>query len=279
VIDSIKNPLLPVNRIPPEILAEVLRYRASEEELIAATHVCRHWRSCLLSAPSLWTNFCCTNIDRIHTYLARCKSAPVSIDMTVCCDPFTFGHIIYCAANVASVRLDGPLGLMDQWMHHFGKPLPSLRSLELIVRPSRREGGSHRTLFLHSHAPSLRCLILRGMYPPTDTPLLNLSAITLQLYETYAPIHLNNIFASLNNAPDLQELRIFLGACEVILSEEVVALGRLEYFKLVMDDRPVPVLPLMRLPRLRNLTLRVTLHVDFPPLPSRVYYHRVTVSP
>ena len=184
--------------------------------------------------------------------------------MTVGCDPFTFGHIVYCAANVASVRLDGPLDLMDQWMHHFGKPLPSLRSLELIVRPGPRERGSHRTLFLHSHAPSLRRLILRGMYPPTDTPLPNLSAITLQLYKIYAPIHLNSIFASLNNAPNLQELRILLGACEVILSEEVVALGRLEYLKLVMDGRPLRILPLMRLPRLRNLTLCVTLHVDFP---------------
>jgi hypothetical protein len=184
--------------------------------------------------------------------------------MTVGCDPFTLGHIVHCAVNVASVRLDGPLGLMGQWLHHFGKPLPSLRVLELTVRPDPWVGGPHRTLSLNSYVPTLRCLILRGMYPPTHIPLPNLSAIMLQLYKTYAPIHLNSIFVSLNNAPGLQELWIFIEACEVILSEEVVTLGRLEHFKLVMDGRPVRILPLMRLPRLRNLVLRVTLYMDFP---------------
>jgi hypothetical protein len=188
--------------------------------------------------------------------------------MATGCDPFKFGHIVYCAANVASVRLDGRPDLVDLWLHHFGKPLPPLHLLELIIRPDPLLGGLHRILsgkFLGTGgASSLRFLILRGIYPPTHIPLPNLSVLTLQLYKTSVPIHLNSIFASLNNAPNLQELCIFIAACEITLSEEVVTLGRLERFKLVMDGHPVRILPLMRLPLLRNLTLCVTLYVVIP---------------
>ena len=80
-----KNTFKPVNRLPLEILSNVLEQRASNRDLITATHVCRHWRSTLTSTPSLWTNLQFRepthDVDRALTYLKRSKSVPIDIEM------------------------------------------------------------------------------------------------------------------------------------------------------------------------------------------------------
>ncbi|KAF9650532.1 hypothetical protein BDM02DRAFT_3092970, partial [Thelephora ganbajun] len=45
----------PINRLPPEILAKILECRELDQDITVATHVCRYWRSALISAPRLWT--------------------------------------------------------------------------------------------------------------------------------------------------------------------------------------------------------------------------------
>lgn len=69
------------HRLPAEILATVVAY-LDEESLIAATHVCRFWRSTLLSYSGLWAHPSFKNEQRALVFLERSKSAPVSIDLT-----------------------------------------------------------------------------------------------------------------------------------------------------------------------------------------------------
>lgn len=54
VIRAIRNTHIPVNKLPPEVLSRILQHRDSGQDLVAATHVCRYWRSTLISSPSLW---------------------------------------------------------------------------------------------------------------------------------------------------------------------------------------------------------------------------------
>jgi len=266
-IREIKNLLLPVNYLPPEIFAEVFRYRDNEKELIAATHVCRYWRSCLSSVPSLWTNFCFKNFDLARTYLKRCKSATISIRIPTTWDPSLFEYIVHSAAKVGSICLRGPSYVVIRWLLGIDKPLLSLRSLELAVWPEGLSEGL-RTLpsgFLDLQAPSLRSLVLRGVYPPAYITLPNLSVLTLQFYENAAPICLDRVVALLSQAPNLQELDLFIGGHVFFIDPGVVTLGHLERFRLVVGGiLPIHIFSPMRLPRLQSLTLTVALYMNNP---------------
>ena len=267
VIREIRNIPLPINRLPPEILAEVLQYRENEIGLVAATHVCRYWRSCLSSTPSLWTNFCSKNFDLARVYLERCKSAPISIRIPITSDPSLFKHIVHTAARVGSVCLHGPYYVVIQWLLDIDKPLLSLRSLELSVSPVLPSDGA-QTLpsgFLALQAIFLRSLVLRGLYLPTHVPLPNLSILILQPYKSTVPLRLSSVFASLSQAQNLRELHLFIRECPFSINSEVVTLGHLEHFRLVVDGTsPIHTLSLLRLPRLRSLTLRVAPYMNSP---------------
>jgi len=81
---AIKNTFPPVNKLPPEVLSTVLEHRANDLDLIAATHVCRHWRFTLISTPSLWTHLLFRSgpdVDRALTYLKRSRSAPIDVEI------------------------------------------------------------------------------------------------------------------------------------------------------------------------------------------------------
>ena len=266
MIQEIVNPLQPANRLPPELLAEVLQYRGDDKELIAATHVCSYWRSCLLSTPPLWTNFRFKSFDRTRTYLARCKSAPVSIRVPIARDRGSlFEYIFHHAAEIRDLCLDGPPSVVPQCVDDINKPLPSLRSLELRVRSEITPTDAYTlpSTFLGSQAPSLRSLVLRGVHPPTCIPLPNLSILTLHFYAETTPIRLKSIFASLSQAPNLQELRVSVEECELSVDSQTVTLDRLERFELI-DSRPIHILSRVKLPSLRSLLLVVPLAMDVP---------------
>ena len=103
---TIRNACIPVNKLPPEILSKILECRTSERDLVISTHVCRYWRSTLVSTPSLWTCFrfkSSHDVDRTLTYLERSRSAPVDVevDMDLPRDSEVFG---YLAPHIATTR-------------------------------------------------------------------------------------------------------------------------------------------------------------------------------
>jgi hypothetical protein len=72
----------PVNGLPPEVLCRVFQHRNCGQDLVVATHVCRYWRSTLISDPSLWTSILLnstSDANRTQTYLERSKSATLDI--------------------------------------------------------------------------------------------------------------------------------------------------------------------------------------------------------
>ena len=70
------------HRLPPEILVEVASHFEGDAPLVAATHVCHHWRTALLSSPHLWSHLDFANEERALVYSERSKSAPVCVDIT-----------------------------------------------------------------------------------------------------------------------------------------------------------------------------------------------------
>ncbi|KAI0641217.1 hypothetical protein C8Q79DRAFT_1014629 [Trametes meyenii] len=99
IANNAANALAPVNRLPAELLAIILKYAAEYDERIAftkagyprlpekvryrdvinLTHVCSRWRSVSLALPALWTRVDDDNNVRLDTFLARCGSMPLAV--------------------------------------------------------------------------------------------------------------------------------------------------------------------------------------------------------
>lgn len=78
-LKSLINTVSTINRLPPEVFATVLAHRWPGKDLISATHVCRHWRTTLLSLASLWAEIRCASEEQTPFFLERAKTAPLHI--------------------------------------------------------------------------------------------------------------------------------------------------------------------------------------------------------
>ncbi|TCD61499.1 hypothetical protein EIP91_008365 [Steccherinum ochraceum] len=91
----LKNSLIPISRLPPEILSQIFfafcalvknqprafgRYRR-EFEWLSVAHVCHEWRDVALSTPLFWSNIRLGNLSdtALATILARSQQAPLQI--------------------------------------------------------------------------------------------------------------------------------------------------------------------------------------------------------
>jgi len=199
--------------LPLEILSNVLEHRASNKDLVTATHVCRHWRSTLTSTPSLWTNIrfrrSSPTIDRALTYLERSKSALINIKMYLDV-PQHLGVSKYIAPHIARIRsltLDGVPEFIQATIHLLRSPAPSLQSLEIRCY----EYSTHLPEnFPGRHTPSLRYIQLRGVHPTFESPfpLPNLTTFILRLPEDSAPFPMSTLFRFLFRSPRLKWISI-----------------------------------------------------------------------
>jgi hypothetical protein len=76
-----KNSLAPINKIPPETLAQVAAFIEPGRQLVDTTAVCQHWRATLLSFPRLWNTVRCSNQRQFDAYLERSKSVPLKVQL------------------------------------------------------------------------------------------------------------------------------------------------------------------------------------------------------
>jgi len=84
---STVNTIRPVNRLPPEVLAEIFAFLHPRIlhhyiPLVHATHVCRHWRNVILSTPSSWTWINPKWGELLTLSLRLSGSAPIEIEVS-----------------------------------------------------------------------------------------------------------------------------------------------------------------------------------------------------
>ena len=74
-----RNALLPVNRIPVEVLQEIPSWLPYVSDVVAASHVCRYWRAASLSYPGLWNYLDCKSTPATRAFIERSGVAPLII--------------------------------------------------------------------------------------------------------------------------------------------------------------------------------------------------------
>ncbi|EPS93760.1 hypothetical protein FOMPIDRAFT_93871 [Fomitopsis schrenkii] len=193
VVNTQLNALLPISRLPHELLSEVFlhhaEYRAeptsqepkSPRDWICVTHVCTHWREVALQCPTLWTRFHASDsLDMLPIFLARSKDAPLSVSMSFDAwqSPITRRSkpqlseesLILVLTNLHRMRLlsvEFSSDPLDDVLAHISGPAPLLESLSIAADISRSSAKpsklvlSFTRMISHPESRRLRCLATR----------------------------------------------------------------------------------------------------------------------
>ena len=260
-----KNSPRPVNKLPPEILSRVLENRNAERDLIAATHVCRYWRSSLLSNPTLWT--CLRflyDIDRTSAYLERSKSVPIDIDINLRFKERSglFELVAPHARRTRSLTIRGTvIPIQALFSRVFYSPASPLQHLKIEVFLGDGDEQTNASClpdnFLCQHAPTLRSVNFTDLLPTFEShfPFSNLTRFVLFLPWFGDAFRVSALFRVLSNSPRLREVSIHVFTTLIEdTPNSVVSLELLEELEYHGDSGP-RVLAWMRLPRLRMLNV------------------------
>ncbi|KAF9778242.1 hypothetical protein BJ322DRAFT_506835 [Thelephora terrestris] len=256
------GPTPAVNRLPPKVLARILAFRTFERTLVIATHVCRHWRSTILSVPTLWTNITCRDLDRTLTYLERSKDALIEVCATSSSSNFQMRDILSrYIERTRLLRVNLSRADVRSAVLQLRDPVSSLEILELFGSMFDAPRINLPADFLGHHAPSLLSIHFSDV-SPTFTPFYLPNLTHFYLRGTDEPTPMDSIFGLFKNAPRLREAFIF---CRSIIPSTIpfheITLEFLERFTFRIYE-PIPILRFLRLPSIKQVCVELQFHPE-----------------
>jgi hypothetical protein len=240
--------------------------RISEQDLLAASCVCRRWRDVLTSSPRLWTNFQCVDMARTRQYLALSEPLLINVTTRFYSDVRTVIALGPATHRFESLELRLQPSDLCQVLHRLTAPAPALERLEVYAtsfpegRPSINP--SIPSVFLGGSTPALRSLHLQGINANlnfSDFPALTHLILTTN-DQIFDMPELFRLFAS---ARLLEEIYVvFSGPTTPIPgSQDVIQLPRLR--KLSFSNRvrefPGRLLFLLDMPSVEEVKLDISL--------------------
>ena len=265
-----KNSSVPVNRLPPEVFSGILERRNSERELIIATHVCHQWRSTLTSTPLLWTNIKCCDLTRITTYLKRSQTAP--LDVQIVNPPPSFHVQDFLSSSLQrtrSLRVDISPPDLRAVIFRTRTPAPFLQELEFVGFSINNPSGgiSPPKEFLGKPAPPLRSIVFTSC-PQLSLPFSSLHLTDFNLSTTWAQLtSMRTLLELLSSAPRLQRVSVHISGPiteREVGRDQVILLENLEYLEFHSDRDFVCILPIMKLPHVKDITVALPLGPSAP---------------
>ncbi|TCD68945.1 hypothetical protein EIP91_009335 [Steccherinum ochraceum] len=261
-----RNTLVPINRLPPEILAEVFRLctrildifippsREWFDEFkndrfiypwIALTHVCHHWRYTALATPDLWgtIHLGATSSDVRKAFVARAKFAPLYIDVLGVDDFVRDASMLRASLplldRAQSIEFNLPQDYFTEVLSQFPTTLPRLRRLVLHPR-LREEHNATLPIFLtRCTLPALQVLSVSEYALPWTYIPTTLTELYIQKPPaTNAPCvpHFIQILGTLPSLRHLTLFEVFSGDVELLEVTKHAVLDRLETLYLVHGD-------------------------------------------
>lgn len=233
LIRSIKNSIAPINRIPPEVLSLIpdnYNEEKMDKDLIALTHVCRSWRDIFISRPSLWTEFCCRDVDKTRTYIKRSQSCLLKMNIYFgSCDMPVDEAFALVTSHIPRLKSLSLLGYIPKsFIENFHCRTPLLEKLDIHEFSER---ALDCTLFGEELPSSLRELYLAGSiigFPWKH--LANLRVVDLSSHSPqYTVIQLLDFFKS---APCLHTviIRLSIKNSSDVPPDRIVPLPHLKIF-------------------------------------------------
>ena len=204
-LKSLINSFSHINRLPPEVFAAVLTHRWPGRDLISATHVCRHWRTALLSFASLWAEIHCAGEEQTFFFLERAKAAPLHIYLRPRFSHAALRTFIAPQADRIELLIAHPMITIDTTAlcRDLSSPAPKLKTL--VIAPRSASWQYLPTIF-KGDLPELRQFTVeRATFDLTQFRTPNLTHLSLQ-YTAHGEPVMVDLLEFLEQTPLLENL-------------------------------------------------------------------------
>lgn len=222
-MSSRRNTLVPVNRIPPEILQHIfllivsshpLESRTFDRNLESFSVVCHYWRQVSLEHAALWT---CPQFERSHLALAalhRSKTMPLDLRAKL---PLSNEDKSLRVAPAQRGRIHGLCFILKNGRRDFAAlvaamqaPLPALREFISHIASRDDEDVKLPRGILDSVAAQLQVLMIHGarFVDGTQVRFENLTSLILGAGEPDNGISLADMLETLRRNPRLTTVKL-----------------------------------------------------------------------
>ena len=166
-IRTMRNALVPANRLPLEVLQQIPSWHPYVRDIVAASHVCRYWRAAFLSYPDLWTFIDCKSEHATHAFLQRSRLARLDICIRPRYSSKAFSHTLPHIERWASLDVMVPREEIDPVLASLSRPGPAPSQFSsLAITPMigyEEDLITSKGDILGGMIPSLRCLSLSNL--------------------------------------------------------------------------------------------------------------------
>lgn len=197
-----RNALVPVNRLPVEVLQQIPSWLPYASDIFATSHVCRYWRASFLSYSELWTYLNCRSDRATRALVERSGVAPLDIVIGPGYSPNAFCYTIPHVGRWESLDvrvLSNEIGPVFAALTGPGSA-PKLTNLTIIPTMGYSEGGMM----------TLKGKILGGLLPSLRQ--LSLCSLKVDLHKLTAP-NLTHLFLA-STRPEFIDMTALLGFFE-----------------------------------------------------------------
>jgi hypothetical protein len=260
-LKSLINSFSPINRLPPEVFATVLGHRWPGKDLISATHVCRRWRTTLLSFASLWAEINCAGDEQTRCFLERARAAALHVYLRSRFSHTALRNII--APNISRMELlvAQPMTTVDTTALCRDLSIPAPRLKALVIAPRSASWQYLPTIF-NGELPELRRLTVeRATFDLTQFRTPDLTHLSLQ-YTAHGEPVMADLLVFLEQVPLLENLTMIAAGplCDDAGShddlDKVVHLPRLNQLELAGRSARSGIISRLSLPVGVDVTLR-----------------------
>ena len=202
---SLINSVSTINRLPAEVFAKVLAHRWPGRDLISATHVCRHWRTTLLSFASLWAEIRCSGEEQTSFFLQRAGAVPLHIYLRSRFSHAALRAFVAPRVNRMELLVAHPMVTTDTTAlcRDLSGPAPNLKTL--VIAPRSASWQYLPTIF-KGDLPELRQFTVeRATFDLTQFRTPNLTRFSLQ-YTAHGEPAMADLLVFLEQTPLLENL-------------------------------------------------------------------------
>ena len=237
------NSLVPINRIPLDILSLIPTHLSSHQDCLCASFVCLHWRRTFLPRGTLWSQlFLRHGEDYVKTFLERSQGSVLDIT-TIRDAPL---NLLFPYAQQIR-QLEFQYNYWDEVLTFAqvnSRQFPLLRTLGIRINGEARKQLktlAAPSLPLFSGAANLKEFVLDSMEEPKALKYFIFPNLTT--FKLSAPVmgmsEASHLFNFLKASPMLQTVKLQLNGGLItkrIPQEMVVTLPNVETFSLVIKD-------------------------------------------